>query len=184
MLERSDIVWALEQLAVRLGNAGHTVSISVVGGAAIALEHNPDRGSTNDIDGWISATPATRTAVDSVIADISRERGWPDDWLNDKATTNGFIPEDAEAKDFHEVVSHGDVTITVAGPTLLFAMKLRASRGRRDFLDLDVLVGVCEITSRAAAVELYEGHYPEDPLSAKAQTWLDQHFPAGPQPTH
>jgi len=101
-----------------------------------------------------------------------------------RATTNGFIPEDAQAKDFHEVVSHGDVTITAAEPALLFAMKLRASRSRSDLLDLDVLVDVCEIASRAAAVELYEGHYTEDPLSAKAKTWLDQHFPASPQPTN
>jgi hypothetical protein len=85
-------VWALEQLAVRLGDAGHTLSIAVVGGAAIVLEHNPDRGSTNDIDDWINTTPATRTAVDSVIADISQERGWPDDWLNDKAATKGSSP--------------------------------------------------------------------------------------------
>ncbi len=92
MLERGDIVWALEQLAVRLGDAGHKVSISVVGGAAIVLEHNPNRGSTNDIDGWINATPRNRAAVDSVVADISRERGWPDDWLNDKVMTNGFNP--------------------------------------------------------------------------------------------
>jgi len=82
------------------------------------------------------------------------------------------------------VVSHGDVTITAAEPALLFAMKLRASRSRSDLLDLDVLVDVCEIASRAAAVELYEGHYTEDPLSAKAKTWLDQHFPASPQPTN
>ena len=75
------IVWALAQLAVRLGNAGHTVSISVVGGAVIVLEHNPDRGATNDIDCCINATPATRTAVDSVIADISRQRGWPNEWM-------------------------------------------------------------------------------------------------------
>jgi hypothetical protein len=50
----------------------------------------------------------------------------------------------------------------VAEPALLFARKLRASRGRHDFLDLDVLIDVCESSSRAAAVELYEGHYPED----------------------
>ena len=180
MLERHDIVWALDQLVVRLSGGGHKVSISVVGGAAIVLEHNPDRGSTNDIDGWIHATPETRLAVDLVVADISQERGWPDDWLNDKVMTNGFIPEDAEACDFHEVVSHGMVSITVAEPPLLFAMKLRASRGRRDFLDLDVLVDVCKINSRAAAVELYDRHYPEDPLSHKAKGWLDQHFPSGP----
>ena len=84
ILERSDIEWALKQLAVRLGDARQTVSKSVVGGAAIVLEHNPDRGSTNDIDGWINAAPATRTAVDSVIADISPERGEPDDWPNDQ----------------------------------------------------------------------------------------------------
>jgi len=71
MLERGDIVWALEQLSVRLGDAGHRLSISVVGGAAIVLEHNPDRGSTHDIDGWINANPATRAAVDSVVADVS-----------------------------------------------------------------------------------------------------------------
>ena len=82
------------------------------------------------------------------------------------------------------MMSHRDVTITVAEPALLFAMKLRASRGRRDFLDLDVLVDVCEINSRGAAIGLYEGHYPEDPLSGKAKVWLDQHFPTDPQPTH
>ncbi len=63
MLERSDIVWALEQLAVRLGNAGHTLSIAVVGGAAIVLEHNPDRGSCQRR----SATPPDRTRNTSLL---------------------------------------------------------------------------------------------------------------------
>ena len=77
------------------------MSISVVGGAAIALEHNPDRGSTNDIDSWSNATPATRATVDSVVADV------------------------------------------------------------------------CEVNSRAATVELSEGHNPQDPLSGKpTRCWI------------
>ena len=75
MLERADIEWALHEIARRLDAAGLEVSISVVGGAAIVLDHNPDRGATNDIDTWIAAAPVTREEINRIIADIAVEKG-------------------------------------------------------------------------------------------------------------
>ena len=55
-------------------------------------------------------------------------------------------------------------------------MKLHASRGRRDFEDLDVLVRACDVESRAEAVALFENAYPEHVLKHAAERWLDAHL--------
>ena len=61
---------------------------------------------------------------------VARDRGWPADWLNDKAAQflpNGFgrVPEWAI------IYEDAIVTIEVATPEMLLAMKLHAAQIRR-----------------------------------------------------
>jgi hypothetical protein len=75
----------LRELARRLNDAGLTVGIRVVGGAAIALI-NSDRRATRDIDAiLLPAEP-----VQAAAAEMAIERDLPNDWINDPA--KAFVP--------------------------------------------------------------------------------------------
>ena len=73
----------------------------------------------------------------------------------------------------------GDVKVTVAVERVLFAMKLRAARGRRDSPDGAVLAEAAGITTAAAAIDVYDMYYPHDPLKVAAKEWLAAHFAPG-----
>lgn len=176
ILTRHDIVAGLHDLAERLAGDELTVQIVVVGGAAMVLEHAPERGATRDVDCWVNSPPDVRESVSRHVATIGRERQWPHDWLNDAATR--FFPENAGPSDWHTLLQLGSVTIDVADAKMLFVMKLRASRPTRDFTDLDVLADHLAVTSRDQVLELYDSRYPEDPLTARAAIWLHARFGA------
>ena len=174
-LDLEDIQWGLQELARRLDAAGVTALFVIVGGAAMMLEHDTERGTTSDIDTRIGPFRANEP-VKKVVDEIAVERGWGSDWLNSKAMTAGFFPEDSTEDDAHVIFQHGNVIIRVANPRLLFVMKLHAARPARDWPDLAVLAEVCDIRTRTDAVELYEARYPEWPLKPDAQRWLDLHY--------
>jgi hypothetical protein len=178
MLERDDVIWAIAEIASRLEDSEIHVTLSLIGGAAMVLQHDPERGSTGDVDTWIEGSKEAREALERLVREIAVERGWPSDWLNDRAARNAFIPEAVEADDFTILIEETHLTVRVAEARLMFVMKLRAARGRRDFDDLDVLVEQCAIASRDEAVELFENAYPEPVLEDAADRWLDGKFTA------
>lgn len=176
LLTAENIGDALRELARRLDAAGVEAEIAVVGSAAILL-HDPQRVATRDVDTWIACSDAARALIDRAVADIAHERGWPEDWLNDRVQRNGFIPEDAvRERDFTLVVREGAVGVHAASDELLFAMKLRAGRGRRDFDDLDILASRVSVGTADEAMAIYESRYPEDPLKASSRRWIDQRY--------
>ena len=64
----------------------------------------------------------------------------------------------------------------------MLAMKMRAGRGSRDHLDINLLVKRSGITTVADALELYEEYFPEDPLPDRTLPLLDEAIAAlGPQ---
>ena len=73
--------------------------------------------------------------VKAMAAAIARERGWPDEWLNDKVLMykSHYDTED----DWKVLLVDGNVTVRVASAELLLAMKLLAGRGQRDGNDID-----------------------------------------------
>lgn len=182
MLERDDVLWAVAEIARRLEGTEIQVTLSVIGGAAMVLQHNAERGSTDDIDTWIAGSREARGALERIVDEIATERGWPRDWLNDRAARNAFIPEGVGSDDFTIIIEGTNVTVRVAQARLMFVMKLHAARGRRDFDDLDVLVALCSIASREGAIELYERSYPEHVLKPAANRWLDATFLEARQP--
>ena len=56
----------------------------------------------------------------------------------------------------------------------MLAMKMRAGRGSRDRLDINLLVKRCGVSSVAEALELYEEFFPEDPLPDRTLPLLDE----------
>lgn len=169
MLSRKDIESALVEFATRLDAAGVEVVVHVVGGAAMVLAYDESRGSTRDVDSWFPPASARREVL-RVVEELAVERGLPADWLNDKA--NVFIPESADTSGWRVLLSVGRVVVKVADAEVMFAMKMRAGRPARDFADLDVLARILGITTRAAAVEVFERNYPWDEMKPTVEFWL------------
>lgn len=169
LFERDDIVAAIDELVDLLG-ADHTTShIRIVGGAALAL-HVLRATSTTDVDALYAGNPA----VDQAARTIAHRRGWPEDWLNDRAKIwASHLTTDQVWVQFSV---RGDVVVSIASVPLLLAMKLRAARGARDSKDIDVLLDECGVTDTAAAFSIYERYYPEDPLPQRALAQLEGRF--------
>ena len=80
-LDRQDLIYGLSELVRKARTNGLTgISIRIVGGAALRLGHL-DRATTSDIDARIEPLEP----LVPIIEEIARDRGWPVDWLNNKA---------------------------------------------------------------------------------------------------
>lgn len=169
---RGDLVDALEQLVDELAIARVAARIRIVGGAALVLVHDPDRGLTRDVD-VLGAHPRDEVMV--AAARLADRHGWPPNWLN--TDVQMYAPDPDHPEPGWEVFSHRDgVVIEVGTVELLLAMKLHAARGRRDTDDIEVLVERCRIGSTDEAIELYEAHYRAEVLSDRARAKLDSIF--------
>ncbi len=159
-MDRSEIDGALRELSEVLDRQGVVARIYLVGGAAMVLAYE-SRYSTDDVDGSGYPTDAVLAAA----AQIAERRGLPPDWLHDSVKV--YFPTFKEP-DWRPVFKVGTVEVVVADERTLLAMKMRASRGRRDEVDIKFLLHKCAITSVDAALVLYEEYFPEDQLPDRA----------------
>lgn len=90
-LTRDDLVSGLRELVRLLHRDGLETSVYVVGGAALALNYDSERRTTDDIDAMIRP----ESLALGHAAEIAAARGWAEDWLNTKAEV--FIPIAREA---------------------------------------------------------------------------------------
>ncbi len=100
--------------------------------------------------------------------------GFPDDWLNDNASM--FIPDNVsgDLSGWDRLLTVGGVTIVVAPPEVLLAMKLLAGRGRRDIPDLPPLVAACGVTTVREVEGIFDRYYPHDDMKPSARRWLTE----------
>lgn len=143
---KDDVLALLTDLGARLEARGVHVELYLVGGAAMLIGY--DRlAITRDIDAVI--TPPG--VIDDVVEEIARERGdLPPDWLNDAVLP--LLPRLADARSWEALAAPG-ITVTVASPEHLLAMKVRAGRGARDLQDIAVL---CEVLGLTSVDEVWE----------------------------
>jgi hypothetical protein len=179
LLGRDDVNAGLAELSDVLAELDIEVTFHIVGGAAIMLTAHPDRRATNDVDTWINTLgdAAARRQVDAAVVAIARRRGWPDDWLNDKAQL--FIP-DTVGSDPGEWLPHSvtrRVRVVTGQHPMLLAMKLHAGRGHRDLPDLQPLIEACGYTTFAEIEACFEEHYPHEVMKPKSRAWLETNFP-------
>ena len=133
-LTRDMIIHALTRLGELAYSEGQTLTLVVVGGAALVLRYNT-RVSTQDVDAFME-TPPERRATRAWAATVAQELGLPSDWLNDGA------------KGFMQGVSYGPLLIDAPGIQVyqisseqLLAMKLSAWRNQQDINDAGVVLG-------------------------------------------
>ena len=159
-MDRSEIEGALRELSGVLDRRGVVARIYLVGGAAMVLAYE-SRFSTDDVDGSGFPTEAVLAAAE----EIAERRGLQPDWLHDSVKV--CFPTFKEP-DWRPVFKVGTVEVVVADERTLLAMKMRASRGRRDEVDIEYLLDKCGITSVDGALVLYEEYFPEDELPDRA----------------
>lgn len=160
-MDATEMVQALEALATELAGRRITAKLYLVGGAVMVLAFHA-RSATNDIDADVYPPEKVLEAADVVAGQLGLPRGW----LNNDAKI--FLPLTNTIR--WAPVFHLDSLEVVAAdePTML-AMKLRASRGRRDEGDIEFLVRRLGLITEDQIVELYDQYFPEDPLSARAR---------------
>lgn len=175
-LDRQDLIDGLGEL-IRLAREDDIrgVSIRIVGGAALRLGHF-DRDTTADIDAQIEPM----AQLQPIIKRIAQSRGWPIDWLNNKAVM--FIPTWGRAVEWEPVLDDAHASIAIAPVNALLAMKLNAARPGRDTDDIAKLLVLNDIDSVDAAENLFESFYPGDALPEKTIKLLEHIFVVGLPP--
>ena len=135
----------LAELGERLAGRGIEGEIYVVGGAAMMLAYDRTR-VTRDID----AVGVPQEEIDlEVRAMAADHRDLDSDWLN--ARVLPLLPRGVDGERL-QVLGGPGLTVNVASPKWLLAMKARAARGRRDLDDIWVL---CQILSIRAVDDVW-----------------------------
>ena len=130
----------LAELGERLAARGIEGEIYVVGGAAMMLAYNRER-ITKDID----AVGVPQADIDAEVAAMASDhKNLEPDWLN--ARVLPMLPRGVDA-DKLQVLGGPGLTVNVASPKWLLAMKARAARFDRDLDDLWVLCQVLNLRS-------------------------------------
>lgn len=155
-LGREEIRALLTEVGALVERDGAHGDIYVVGGSAICLTMN-SRRVTVDVD---VALRASGTDVRRAAAEVAARHGLRPDWLN--ASVTSFLPSlrDDEA----EIFEVPGLTIAVASPEHVLAMKMIAARPGRDQDDLEVLFEHLRITDPEQAVDIVRRVYGDNDI--------------------
>jgi len=135
----------LQELGARLAGRGIEGEIYVVGGAAMMLAYDRSR-ITRDIDAI--GVPQEEIAAE-VRAMAVDHRDLDPDWLN--ARVLPLLPRGVDGERL-QVLGGPGLTVNVASPRWMLAMKARAARDDRDLDDIWVL---CRILNLRAVDEIW-----------------------------
>jgi hypothetical protein len=152
-----------------------------VGGAALSLSYF-ERDVTQDID-VMNVQGGDNEAVAEAARSVASRLDLNDNWLNFEVTRIDALPTLGREVEWHTIFSSAEITIQVASPEALLAMKLRANRPGRDVNDIRALLALVGIIDVASAETLYESFYPGDALPDRAIQILDNLFAEVDPPT-
>ncbi|OLE26116.1 MAG: hypothetical protein AUG44_14015 [Actinobacteria bacterium 13_1_20CM_3_71_11] len=164
-LDRHDIQVLLDDLSAELAARGAKADLFLVGGAAMAVAYDQAR-STRDLDAVFLPTEVVRDAA----AAVADRRGLSADWLND--AVKGFLPgPDPDAQRFY---ASDSLTVDVASPRYLLAMKLFSSRVEGDAEDIMFLYRQLGFDTVEEGLDLVESVYQGRPIDVKVQFLLTE----------
>lgn len=162
-LSRDDLLRLLVDLADELKQRGVDGHLFVVGGAAMALAYN-SRRLTRDLDAVFDPKSAIYEAAQALAARNELSH----DWLND--AVKGFLPGDD--RNATVLFERPGLTVRIASPRYLFALKAAAARLERDAGDLAQLYQLCGFTSVNEALDSVTSYYPAHLLPPKTEFLL------------
>ncbi|MGI8627075.1 MAG: DUF6011 domain-containing protein [Geodermatophilaceae bacterium] len=141
----------------------------IVGGAAMAFAYNTRR-STRDVDTVFEP----KAAVYDAATAVANRRGIAPDWLNDAA--NSYLPGPDPDPDKRQTLDRPGLTVDVASPKYLLAMKLLAARDT-DIEDIQILYAACGYTTAAQGLDLLEATYPSHLITPRVRYILEELYP-------
>jgi Nucleotidyltransferase of unknown function (DUF6036) len=143
----------LAELGRRLRRRGAHVDIYIVGGAAVALLLD-ERRVTADVDAIFS----NPELVQHEAAAVARKYGLPDNWLSNRAAM--FLPG---GNDLGAVCLDVEgLTVSVASPEHVLAMKMASFRPGKDQDDLELLFKQLGIQTPERAADIALSVYGPD----------------------
>jgi hypothetical protein len=179
--DRDALLDAFDHIGCAAIEAGTKLQIVVYGGSALMLASN-FRFATEDVDIADIGGDWPRWLTD-IVTVIAREKGWPEDWLND-AVAFHLSPLAQLQRDhlpFGTFPRRSDaVGLTVFIPTAryLLAMKLKSLRisdfekGAADMADTAHLLHVVGITEVEQAIAVLAEFFPRSAADADKQRFV------------
>lgn len=179
LLTREDVEGGFLHLAHEAVAASKVIDLAVFGGVAMMLTL-PARPATRDVDAIALNDP---TFVREAAKRVARERGWPEDWLNDAA--KGFLSErqtdPSSMSLFRTYPSEQEpgLRVFIARPEYLLAMKciamrLDSSGGSRDVEDIKALVSLLDLTKVEEVLNIVAHYYPNKRIPPKTQFGVEE----------
>lgn len=170
LLGRDRIAYLLRELGQRCAGQGFNAEMLLVGGAAMALAYSRDR-VTRDLD----AIFEPKMAIYEQARRMADDHGLPPDWLND--AVKALMPDEADRGPQVRFTSEG-ISVAVASPAYMFAMKALAARQEADTDDLLTLAGLLDITTVEQALAVVTGYYRPERLAVRTSLFIEALFGA------
>jgi hypothetical protein len=167
LLARKDILRAFERMSQILEARGVKADLYVVGGAAMALAFKA-RPSTRDVD----AIFKRRNEVFKAAAEVAREQGLPDEWLNDASKKFIGRPDRRPLP----ILDRPGLRVMAGSPEYLLAMKILADRHDRDRQDLRTLIRMLDLKSVEDAERAFYDVYPGEKMAEDTRARLAEIF--------
>jgi hypothetical protein len=170
LLGREGIESLLAELGRRCAAKGFEANLFLVGGGAMALAYSRER-VTRDLDAVFE--PKAKVYAEARL--MADERGLPHDWLNDGV--KGLLPDRAD-DDSRVGYSSDGLTVVVASPEYMFAMKALSARQTNDTEDLLALAKILDVHTPEQAFAIVEKFYGKQRLTINSQYFIEQTFSA------
>ena len=167
LLTKRDIERLLRDLGSELAKDGVKGELYLVGGAVMCLAHDA-RAATRDLDGLFRPSKQVRAAA----ARVALANDLPESWIND--AVKGFFSERGSFTTYL-VLPH--LTVFVADPAYLLAMKCLSARIGAEFHDIDdvrYLLRYLNIATLAAAKQTLADYYPLERFPQKTLYLLEE----------
>jgi hypothetical protein len=159
-LTRSDIQLLFELLNQELRTDGTRAEIFLVGGAVMCLAYGA-RASTEDVDAAFRPATEVRRAAARVAAKMRLDPHWLHDGVKGFMSARG---------DFAPFLELDHLSVMLAQPTYLLAMKCMAMRIGEEFHDQDdvrYLLRLLDVRSYDQAIGIITKYYPLDKFPQK-----------------
>ena len=179
--DREALLDAFDQIGRAAVAARTRLQIAVYGGSSLILASN-FRFATEDVDiadiggdwpGWLK----------TVVADIARDKGWSDEWLNDAVSLHSS-PLAQQDRDhlafgtFPRQSENSGLCVLIPSARYLLAMKLKSLRisdfkkGALDMQDTANLLQVAGITDVEQAIAVLGEFFPKSAVDADKQRFV------------
>jgi len=166
-MDREEIELLLRRLSGFLSQRGVVGEIALYGGAAMVLAHRA-RLATKDVD----AVFVPKQEVYEAAAEVARECGAENDWLND--AVKGFLSERNETSLLLDLPG---LKVFVASPEYLLAMKcmsMRLGKEETDLEDVRFLMNHLGLREAKEVLDLVGRYYPEDRIQPKTRFAVEE----------